>query len=85
MLAGAGVFLLPVLLAAAIVKKGNLANDGIKLGRNLSTCSRDPSSSLLSDNTENGNSEISILIYSTLLKHYFANEKNTITVIQLNL
>lgn len=53
-LAGTGIFLIPVFLAAAVLKVGNLANDGVKLGRNLSTCSRDPSSSLLNDNAENG-------------------------------
>ncbi|XP_008202989.1 protein tincar isoform X3 [Nasonia vitripennis] len=46
-LAGTGVLLLPILLAAACLKLGNLANDGIKLGRQLSTCSRDPPTSSL--------------------------------------
>ncbi|XP_043528308.1 protein tincar isoform X3 [Frieseomelitta varia] len=51
-LAGAGVVLLPVLLGAAFLKLGNLANDGIKLGRHLSACSRDPPSSLLTNNPD---------------------------------
>lgn len=48
-LTGTGVLLLPILLAAAFLKLGNLANDGVKLGRHTSTCTRDPPSSLLSD------------------------------------
>ncbi|XP_025155773.1 protein tincar [Harpegnathos saltator] len=52
-LAGTGVVLLPVLLGAAFLKLGNLANDGIKLGRHLSACSRDPPSSLLTNNADN--------------------------------
>ncbi|XP_076294025.1 transmembrane protein tincar isoform X2 [Lasioglossum baleicum] len=52
-LAGTGVVLLPVLLGAAFLKLGNLANDGIKLGRHLSACSRDPPSSLLANNHDN--------------------------------
>ncbi|XP_043494282.1 protein tincar isoform X4 [Polistes fuscatus] len=52
-LAGAGVVLLPVLFLSAVLKLGNLANDGIKLGRHLSACSRDPSSSLLTNNPDN--------------------------------
>ncbi|XP_032683675.1 protein tincar isoform X2 [Odontomachus brunneus] len=52
-LAGTGVVLLPVLLGAAFLKLGNLANDGIKLGRHLSACSRDPPSSLLANNADN--------------------------------
>ncbi|KAG5338469.1 TINC protein, partial [Acromyrmex heyeri] len=52
-LAGTGVVLLPVLLGAAFLKLGNLANDGIKLGRHLSACSRDPPSSLLTNNPDN--------------------------------
>lgn len=52
-LAGAGAVLLPVLLGAAFLKLGNLANDGIKLGRHLSACSRDPPSSLLTNNPDN--------------------------------
>ncbi|XP_024224588.1 protein tincar isoform X3 [Bombus impatiens] len=51
-LAGAGVVLLPVLLGAAFLKLGNLANDGVKLGRHLSACSRDPPSSLLTNNPD---------------------------------
>ncbi|XP_014600059.1 PREDICTED: protein tincar isoform X3 [Polistes canadensis] len=52
-LAGAGVVLLPVLFLSAALKLGNLANDGIKLGRHLSACSRDPPSSLLTNNPDN--------------------------------
>ncbi|XP_072760070.1 protein tincar isoform X3 [Anoplolepis gracilipes] len=52
-LAGTGMVLLPVLLGAAFLKLGNLANDGIKLGRHLSACSRDPPSSLLTNNPDN--------------------------------
>ncbi|XP_035719975.1 protein tincar-like isoform X3 [Vespa mandarinia] len=52
-LAGAGVVLLPVLLGTAFLKLGNLANDGIKLGRHLSACSRDPPSSLLTNSPDN--------------------------------
>ncbi|XP_070155335.1 protein tincar isoform X3 [Polyergus mexicanus] len=52
-LAGTGIILLPVLLGAAFLKLGNLANDGIKLGRHLSACSRDPPSSLLTNNPDN--------------------------------
>ncbi|XP_011301802.1 protein tincar isoform X2 [Fopius arisanus] len=48
-LTGTGVLLLPILVAAAFLKLGNLANDGVKLGRHSSTCTRDPPSSLLSD------------------------------------
>jgi hypothetical protein len=53
-LAGAGVLLLPIFLAAAFLKLGNLANDGIKLGRHLSTCSRDPPSSILGGSIDSG-------------------------------
>ncbi|KAJ8664444.1 hypothetical protein QAD02_006106 [Eretmocerus hayati] len=53
-LLGAGLLLLPILLAAAFLKLGNLANDGIKLGRSLSTCSRDPPSSVLNGYTDSG-------------------------------
>ncbi|XP_020300399.1 protein tincar isoform X2 [Pseudomyrmex gracilis] len=52
-LAGVGAVLLPVLVGAAAFKLGNLANDGIKLGRHLSACSRDPPSSLLTNNPDN--------------------------------
>ncbi|XP_076035197.1 uncharacterized protein LOC143021508 [Oratosquilla oratoria] len=41
-LVGASVVVLPFLLVAGIMKVGNLANDGYKLGTNLSTCTRDP-------------------------------------------
>ncbi|XP_017892290.1 protein tincar isoform X2 [Ceratina calcarata] len=51
-LAGTGVVLLPVLLGAAFLKLGNLANDGVKLGRHLSACSRDPPSTLLTNNPD---------------------------------
>ncbi|CAH0554998.1 unnamed protein product [Brassicogethes aeneus] len=40
-LTGAAFLLLPVFLAVAILKIGNLANDGFKLGRQISTCSKD--------------------------------------------
>uniref|UniRef100_A0A1B6EGG5 Protein tincar n=1 Tax=Clastoptera arizonana TaxID=38151 RepID=A0A1B6EGG5_9HEMI len=45
-LTGTSVLLLPVFLASAIFKVGNLANDGFKLGRNLSVCSVDPPSAV---------------------------------------
>lgn len=45
-LTGTSVLLLPVFLAAAVFKVGNMANDGFKLGRNLSTCSIDPPSAV---------------------------------------
>ncbi|KAL2741655.1 protein tincar-like isoform X1 [Vespula maculifrons] len=61
-LAGAGVVLLPVLLGTAFLKLGNLANDGIKLGRHLSACSRDPPSSLLTNNPDN--SELSSFFHN---------------------
>ncbi|KAK0083479.1 hypothetical protein PV326_006708 [Microctonus aethiopoides] len=48
-LTGTGVLLLPIFLAAAFLKLGNYANDGVKLGRHTSTCTRDPPSSLLSN------------------------------------
>lgn len=51
-LTGTGVLLLPILLAAAFLKLGNLANDGVKLGRHTSTCTRDPPSSILSNTSE---------------------------------
>lgn len=50
----AGVLLLPILMAVAFFKLGNLANDGIKLGRNLSICSRDPTSSLHAASSDSG-------------------------------
>ncbi|XP_053594611.1 protein tincar isoform X1 [Microplitis demolitor] len=54
-LTGTGVLLLPILLAAAFLKLGNLANDGIKLGRHTSTCTRDPPATLLGNNAvDNG-------------------------------
>ncbi|KAK7869725.1 hypothetical protein R5R35_011794 [Gryllus longicercus] len=46
-LTGAAVLLLPFFLTAAVFKIGNLANDGFKLGRHLSTCSADPPGVLL--------------------------------------
>lgn len=48
-LVGAAALLLPFFLLAAIFKIGNLANDGFKLGRNLSTCSADPPSVLVGE------------------------------------
>ncbi|KAG8033911.1 hypothetical protein G9C98_008392 [Cotesia typhae] len=53
-LTGTGVLLLPILLAAACLKLGNLANDGVKLGRHTSTCTRDPPASLLGNNIDSG-------------------------------
>lgn len=41
-LVGASVVVLPFFLVTSVVKVGNLANDGFKLGTSLSTCSRDP-------------------------------------------
>ncbi|RZF42831.1 hypothetical protein LSTR_LSTR003655, partial [Laodelphax striatellus] len=41
-LVGFAVLLLPIFLATAFFKVGNLANDGFKLGRSLSTCAVDP-------------------------------------------
>lgn len=52
-LLGTGLVLLPVFLSAAFLKLGNLANDGIKLGRHLSACSRDPPSALYINNADN--------------------------------
>ncbi|XP_012223044.1 protein tincar isoform X2 [Linepithema humile] len=52
-LLGTGLVLLPVFLSAACLKLGNLANDGIKLGRHLSACSRDPPSALYINNSDN--------------------------------
>ncbi|XP_068085891.1 protein tincar [Anabrus simplex] len=46
-LTGAAVLLLPFFLTAAVFKIGNLANDGFKLGRHMSTCSADPPGVLL--------------------------------------
>ncbi|XP_046689315.1 protein tincar isoform X3 [Homalodisca vitripennis] len=45
-LTGTAVLLLPVFLATAVFKVGNLANDGFKLGRSMSTCSVDPPNSV---------------------------------------
>jgi len=45
-LVGAGVVLLPFFFISFMFKIGNLANDGYKLGYNLSTCSLDPPSVL---------------------------------------
>ena len=53
-LTGAGVLLLPIFLASAFLKLGNLANDGIKLGKHLTTCSKDPPFSLISGNADSG-------------------------------
>jgi hypothetical protein len=44
---GVAVLLIPFFLAAALFKIGNLANDGFKLGRHLSTCGADPASSVM--------------------------------------
>ncbi len=45
-LVGAGVVLAPFFLVAFALKVGNLANDGYKLGRDLSSCAMDPPSVL---------------------------------------
>jgi hypothetical protein len=44
---GIAVLLIPFFLVAALFKIGNLANDGFKLGRHLSTCGADPASSVM--------------------------------------
>ncbi|KAG5889821.1 hypothetical protein JTB14_023147 [Gonioctena quinquepunctata] len=41
-LTGAAFLLLPFFISVAILKVGNLANDGYKLGRQMGTCSREP-------------------------------------------
>ncbi|XP_023017809.1 transmembrane protein tincar isoform X2 [Leptinotarsa decemlineata] len=41
-LTGAAILLLPVFMYVAILKVGNLANDGYKLGRQMGTCSKEP-------------------------------------------
>ncbi|CAH1115016.1 unnamed protein product [Psylliodes chrysocephalus] len=41
-LTGAALLLLPVFLCVAILKIGNLANDGYKIGRQTGTCSKEP-------------------------------------------
>ncbi|XP_071536349.1 uncharacterized protein [Panulirus ornatus] len=41
-LVGASVVVVPFFLVTSVLKVGNLANDGFKLGASLSTCSRDP-------------------------------------------
>lgn len=46
---GISVIALPFFLIAAVFKVGNLANDGFKLGRSLSTCTADPPSVLLGE------------------------------------
>lgn len=38
----AAVLVLPFFLASALLRVGNLANDGVKLGQELSTCSGEP-------------------------------------------
>lgn len=38
----AAVVLLPFFLASALLRVGNLANDGVKLGQELATCSSEP-------------------------------------------
>ncbi|XP_044018083.1 protein tincar isoform X2 [Aphidius gifuensis] len=62
-LTGTGVLLLPILLAAAFLKLGNLANDGIKLGRDSNNCSRDSTSTILANGHENSG------LASNLWKH----------------
>ncbi|XP_008198381.1 protein tincar isoform X2 [Tribolium castaneum] len=49
-LTGAAILLLPLFLVATLFKIGNLANDGFKLGRQLSTCSREPANEILTNN-----------------------------------
>ncbi|XP_063927551.1 protein tincar isoform X2 [Zophobas morio] len=49
-LTGAAILLLPVFLIATLFKIGNLANDGFKLGRQLSTCSKEPAKEVLASN-----------------------------------
>lgn len=46
---GASAVALPFFLVSSIFKVGNLANDGFKLGRSLSTCTADPPSALLGE------------------------------------
>nr|CAH7721512.1 unnamed protein product [Callosobruchus chinensis] len=41
-LTGAAFLLLPIFISVAVLKVGNLANDGYKLGRQMGTCSREP-------------------------------------------
>ncbi|RZC10188.1 tincar [Asbolus verrucosus] len=48
-LTGAAILLLPVFLIATLFKIGNLANDGFKLGRQLSTCSKEPATEVLTN------------------------------------
>ena len=48
-LLGTAVLILPFFLISAVFKIGNLANDGFKLGRHLSTCTADPPSVLLGE------------------------------------
>ncbi|CAB0013609.1 unnamed protein product, partial [Nesidiocoris tenuis] len=45
-LTGLAIVLLPFFLFCCLVKVGNLANDGFKLGRNLSACGVEPEQSL---------------------------------------
>ncbi|XP_044262626.1 protein tincar-like [Tribolium madens] len=49
-LTGAAILLLPLFLVATLFKIGNLANDGFKLGRQLSTCSKEPANEILTNN-----------------------------------
>ncbi|CAL4158419.1 unnamed protein product, partial [Meganyctiphanes norvegica] len=49
-LIGSAVVLLPFFFVAAVLKVGNLGNDGFKLGTSLSTCSNDPHPVLQPDN-----------------------------------
>lgn len=49
-LTGAAILLLPLFLIATLFKIGNLANDGFKLGRQLSTCSKEPANEILTNN-----------------------------------
>lgn len=80
-LAGTGIILLPVLLGAAFLKLGNLANDGIKLGRHLSACSRDPPSSLLTNNPDNSKCNRELIIY--LRRKIIINDISLLTYLKL--
>ncbi|KAL0269560.1 UNVERIFIED_CONTAM: hypothetical protein PYX00_007252 [Menopon gallinae] len=53
-LLGSAILVLPFFLIAAVFKTGNLANDGFKLGRHLSTCTADPPSALLGSTERQG-------------------------------
>lgn len=46
-LTGFAALLIPFFFASALFKVGNLANDGFKLGKNMSTCSADASNGVV--------------------------------------